>query len=208
MKDYIHFKRLAQCRTHSSLLQEKNSATALTHLCQLPVGNTWMVVWEGPLVGTPGCCTGLGCKGGKGCRGRVKGWVGMLSPVTGAWLWFCFCFLPSALKQTEDTDNSKQNFSFLHHSFKRHSVLQSFLPFPIYRLVRIFQAWHFSDLSCLRKQICRELIQFSSLSSLQSPLPRHTLQCFILLPWSLHISEQCGNPNSMEHCAKAFENFD
>lgn len=159
-----------------------------------------MVVWEGPLVGTPGCCKGLGCKGGKGCRGRVKGWVGMLNPVTGAWLWFCFCFLPSALKQTKDIANSKQKFSFLNHSFKHHRGLQSFLSSPIYRLVRIFQAWHFSDLFCLCKQICRKLIQFYLLSSLQSLLSRHTPQCFILLSWSPHISEQFGNSNSMEHC--------
>lgn len=83
-------------------------------------------------------------------------------------------------------------------------VLQSFPPSPIYRLVRIFQAWHFSDLSCLCKQICRKLIKFSSLSPPQCPLPRHTPQCCIPLSWSLHISEQFANSNSMEHCAKVF----
>lgn len=46
----------------------------------LPVGNTCIVVWEGPLVGTPVCCRGFGCKGG---MGRDKGWAGMLCAVGG-----------------------------------------------------------------------------------------------------------------------------
>lgn len=71
---------------------------------KLPVGNTCMVVWEGPLVGTPVCCTGFGCEGCKGCKGRATGWVDMLNPVTGV----CFCFLLSALKKNEIIDDSKQ----------------------------------------------------------------------------------------------------
>lgn len=164
---------------------------------KLPVGNTWMVVWEGPLVGTPGCCTGLGCKGGKGCRGRVTGWVGMLSPVTGGWLWFCF--LPSALKKTKDIYNSKQKFSFLNHSFKHQSftILSSLSHLQTgENIPRMTFLWPL----LLMQTNCRKLIQFLLLSSLQSPQPRHTLQCFILLSWSLHISEQFGNPSSMEHC--------
>lgn len=73
---------------------------------KLPVGTTCMVVWEGPLVGTPVCCWLVGCKDG---MGRDKGWLDILNPEAGVW----FCFLDSALKQNKVTENSKQKLE--HH---------------------------------------------------------------------------------------------
>lgn len=142
---------------------------------KLPVGNTCMVVCEGPLVGTPGCWTGLGCKGGKGCRGRVKGWVGMLSPVTSTWLWFCFCFLPSTLKEMKVIDNSQQKFSFLNHSLKHHSF-KTLLSLSHLQTGEDIPSMTFLWPFCLCKHTWRKLIHFSLLSS------PHSLPC----PDTLH----------------------
>lgn len=60
--------------------QTHNKITDKITEMMLPVGNTCIVVWDGPLVGTPVCCRGFGCKGG---RGRDKGWAGMLCAVGG-----------------------------------------------------------------------------------------------------------------------------
>ena len=113
-----------------------------------------MVVWEGPLVGTPVCCTGFGCKG---CKGRAKGWVGMLNPVTGVW----FCFLPSALKQNKVIDNSKQKL-------EHHRLFKSFFSPVIHKLAKNISQHDTSLIFSFCKQNCRKFIQFPSLSSSQS----------------------------------------
>lgn len=126
----------------SSLRKKKKAVSAFTQGCKMkvPAGNTWTAFWEGPLVGTPVWGAAFG---GAGCKGRAAGWAGALSPVTGVW----FCFLLSALKQSEVVGNSKQQL-------EHRRVLKSFFPLCHSQISKeYFLAWHFFDLFILQTKL-------------------------------------------------------
>jgi hypothetical protein len=60
-----------------SLISEAKLTLLLNDSSNLPVGSKCMVVWDGPLVGTPdGWRGGAGCMG---CNGRDIGWEELMA---------------------------------------------------------------------------------------------------------------------------------